>query len=804
MKIKFSVIGKKVVRQDGIEKVTGQARYADDYVFSGQLYGVMLRLPIAHAKINKIDYSALIKNPAVTAICDSSDITGSKMIGPIRKDQPIFCNEKIVTPGDVVAMVVGESEDALKDSLKEIKVDYETLPLLTDPLKAMDKEAPLVHPEFKNNLIVHYPLRKGDIAKGFAESDNILEQTYKTQFIEHAYIEPETVTAILLEGEKGVKIIGSIQNPFTTRKVVASVLGWPLVKVRVEQAELGGSFGGKDDTMNILSARAAIAAIKTKRPVKIRYKREESILESYKRHPYVMNYKVGFNNDGKIIAMKIDITADGGAYASMSPFVTWRTVVQATGPYVIPNVTTDVKAVYTNNPYTGAMRGFGSPQPIFAQESIMDEIADRLEMSPDEIRRINGLGQGSKTSSGQKLTNHDVNLIKVLDLAVSKSGFKKKWKQNVKKNLSPVEGITKVFSNAQSAEDLILRNEDFIKPGDFIKRGIGLAVSYRGCSLGAEGIDAAAAYMAVQQDGSLYLLSGLAENGQGLRTTFALIAAEVFGISPKEVHYLELNTGNVADSGPTVASRSTLMGGGAVKNAAEIIRKRLEKILLSHWNIKSKDELVFANSNVYLKSDKRRKIAFSRLCNIAYQCGENLSTVGWYKGPNVHWNESTGEGAAYFTYVYGCQVVEVSVNTGTGEVYIDNIWAVHDPGKVINILGAQGQVYGGVTQGAGYGLWEEIDTKDGFIRELNYDQYLIPTSKDIGNIHCYFIEGDDQYGAWGAKSLGEPTLELTAAAIANAIKNATGKRFHNLPISLEEVLLNRKLRPEDLSRGSTK
>ncbi len=327
-------------------------------------------------------------------------------------------------------MLLGESKPALHKLKTKVKIDYNELPLLLDPKKALEKNAVLIHPRYKNNLIVHYPLRKGNIKKGFADSDEIIEETYTTQNIEHAYLEPESVIAIPLEGDKGIRIVGSIQNPFTTRKVVADVLGWPLIKVRVEQAELGGSFGGKDDIMNILSARAAIGALKTGRTVKITYSREESILESYKRHPYVMHYKVGFKKSGKIRAMEIDILADGGAYSSMSPFVTWRTVVQATGPYEIENVSTDVKAVYTNNPYTGAMRGFGSPQPIFAQESIMDEIAIRLNKTPDEIRNINMFKKGSRTASGQILKDHDVNLDKIVAKAVKDTKFSKKWKQN--------------------------------------------------------------------------------------------------------------------------------------------------------------------------------------------------------------------------------------------------------------------------------------------------------------------------------------------------------------------------------------
>lgn len=800
----FSHIGKPIPRQDAHAKVTGQARFADDYNFPDQLFGVMVRAPVAHAKINHIDYSAIHNDPAITAICDSQDIPGDKKIGIIKKDQPIFAFEKIVTPGDVVAMLVGESERDLLQLRDKIKTDYESLPVLTDPQQALNSDAPLIHPELGINLIIHYPLRKGDIEQGFAESDLIIEQSYTTPLIEHAAIEPEAVIAYPIKSRNEVKIIGSIQNPFTARKVVAAVLGWHLTRVRVEQAELGGSFGGKDDTMNILAARAAIGALKTGRPVKIRYRREESILESYKRHPYIMHYKVGFNRDGKIKAMKIDILADGGAYASMSPFVTWRTVVQATGPYEIENVWTDVRAVYTNNPYTGAMRGFGSPQPIFAQESLMDEIAIKLGKTPDEIRRINGLRSGSITASGQQLKDHDVNLNTVLDKAVEMTNFTARWNSNEQKNKKVDTNYLPKKPVIQNRDSLVLQPDDFITKDKLFKKGIGLAMSYRGCSLGAEGIDAAAAYLSVQPDGSAYLISGLAENGQGLRTTFSIIAAEVLGIEVDDIYYLEQDTGLVPDSGPTVASRSTLMGGGAVKAAAEIVRKRLEQLLSDHWKMKSKDRLIFKNRAVFLEKNPQQRLSFKESCNLAYNRGINLAAIGWYPGPKVDWDEATGQGQAYFTYAYGCQVAEVTVNIGTGEVYVDRITAVHDPGTVINLLGAQGQVYGGVTQGAGYGLWEEISTQDGFIRELNFDQFLIPTSKDIGEIIPIFIEGKDQYGAWGAKSLGEPTLELTAAAIANAVRNAVGVRYFNLPLNLEEIVLKRKLRPSDLNRGSAR
>lgn len=792
----FSIVGKPVVRQDAFAKVTGSAKFAADYKFHGGLVGVMIRIPAAHAIVNNVDHSEIKNHPSVLSIIDAGDIPGQNKIGVVKFDQPIFCNEKVVTPGDVIAMLVGKSERELLLLRDKVKVDYTGLPVLTDPMKALDENAPLIHPENKSNLIIHYPLRKGNIEKGFKESEHIIEQTYTTQNVEHAYLEPECVTAIPVDGNNGVKIIGSIQNPYTTRRLVAAVLNIKLSQVIVIQAELGGSFGGKDDLMNMLSARAAIAALKTKRPVKIKYTREDSILESHKRHPYVMHYKVGFSSKGKINAMKIDITADGGAYASMSPFVTWRTVVQATGPYEIENVWTDVKAVYTNNPYTGAMRGFGSPQPIFAEESLMDEIADRVGKSPLEIRKINCLRPGSKTATGQTLKDHEVTLGRALTKAVKATNFSKKWKSCIEKqNTNCSFLLTEI-------EDLVLSEKNFIRDKDKLKKGIGLSLSLRGCSLGAEGIDAAAAYLAVQPDGSVALLSGLAENGQGLKTTYSIIAAEVLGISVDKINYLEQDTSRVPDSGPTVASRATLMGGGAVKNAAEIIKSRIENFIRSEWKLSKSNKLIFSDNSVRVEDSKINKISFDDLSQLAFKKGINLSVIGWYRSPKVNWNEEIGQGSAYFTYVYGCQVAEVTVNTITGEVYVDKITAVHDAGKIINLLGAKGQVYGGTTQGAGYALFEEIDKHNGFIRELNFDQYIIPTSKDITEIQPIFIEGEEKYGPWGAKSLGEPTLELTAAAIANAVKNATGVRYFNLPLNLEEILLKRKLRPEDLVRGS--
>jgi len=778
---KFNVIGKELPRTDAYEKVTGRAEYAADISFPDMCITAQKYAPISHGIIKKIDILQAEKITGIQAIITSKDVPGQNLSGVIKCDQPVFSFDKIYCPADVVALVVGTDKDSIKKALSLIEIETEELPILTEYTKALDKDAPLIHPENKSNLINHYPLRKGDVEKGFRESGVILERTYTTPAVEHAYIEPECITAIPDFRRHVYKIYGSVQNPFTCRRLVATVMNVPLTNIHVIQNELGGSFGGKDDTMDILAARACIACKKMGKPVRIQLTREESITESYKRHPYTMQYKVGVSKKGILKAMKIDITADGGAYASMSPFVTWRSVVQATGPYVVENVCTDVRAVYTNNPYTGAFRGFGSPQIIFAQESLMDEIAEKLNMSPLELRRINGYKQNSQTASGQVLSSHIVSLKKVMDKAINEANYNKKYDEYKSENAY----------NISNSENLILRDEQYLS-GSNVKKGIGLACSFRGCSLGAEGVDATGALISIQKDGSVYLISGLAENGQGLRMTFSMVAAEVLGISPDDIYYLEQDTSRIADGGPTVASRSTLVGGEAVKAAADIVRDRIEKLLINEWDLGIEATFDFADH--YISHEETgHKITFSEACNKAYMSGVNLNAYGWFKAPGVDWNEEIGQGPAYFTYVYGCQIAEVEVDAGSGKIFVKTVTAVHDAGRIINKLGALGQIYGGVSQGAGYGIMEEVIVKNAEIKNINFDEYLIPTSVDIGEIKAFFLENPDTFGPFGGKSLGEPTLELTAAAINNAVANALGKRFFHLPLDLEQIKTGKTL-----------
>ncbi|MCX6143696.1 MAG: xanthine dehydrogenase family protein molybdopterin-binding subunit [Ignavibacteriales bacterium] len=755
---KHKIIGKSERRVDAWGKVTGRAKFAEDYTVGHQLWGMVLRAKFPHAKILSVDISQAASLPGVEAVLTAKDIPGSKTFGIVLKNQAILAEDRVRYLGDGVALVAAASKEIAERAISLIVVEYEPLPVVSDPEEAMKPGALVIHDE--KNEFVHHKVRKGDIEKGFAEADFVIERRFKTQFIEHSYIEPECVVAELAE-QGGVKITGSVQNLFSSRRSVADALKISLNRVQIIQATLGGSFGGKDEVMTSMCCRAALLAMKTGKPVKMVNTREESMLESYKRHPYVMYYKWGARKDGTITAMEIRCIADGGAYSSMSPFVTWRSVVQATGPYYCENVKTDVYAAYTNNNYTGAMRGFGSPQVNFAIESMMDELAEHVGMTPLEIRLKNGFENYAVTATGQKL-NHTVSLKQVLREAAQAIDFDRKWRE---------------YRGVKEGEK---------------KRGVGIACSYRGVSLGAEGTDAAETIVSVQTDGSVIVSSGVTDMGQGAQTQMSQIAAEVLGISMDRIQFLNTNTSRVADSGPTVASRGTIMGGSAAKNAAEKVRATLLEVGAEMTGVEI-IALDLADNYLIRKNSMERLASFGELTTACFNKGKPMIGLGWHKSPPTSWHEEEGTGEAYFTFVYGANAAEVEVDTGTGKVDVVDFVSVHDVGKAINRGMVIGQMCGGVAMGLGYGLLEDFEIEDAIPKQLNFDEYLIPTSMDVPRIKTIIVENEDPAGPFGAKSVGEPTNELAAPAIVNAIFNATGKRIYEIPATLERVLLGHKL-----------
>lgn len=762
------MIGKRVARVDGHEKVTGKAIYGDDIQLPGMLYGACRYSDIPAGKIKKVDFSKAEKMEGVHAIATFKDIPGATELGPLIQDYFPIVNDEVFFLGDIIAVVAAETKELAFTAVDAIEVEYEPYEPVSNVEAALAGDARLIRPGKDSNVAVHYPLRKGDVEKGFRESDQVIQRTYETGYQEHAYIEPESITVAPDHTTNGYQIYGSIQNSFKVRHFVSQFMNIGLNQINVQRSVLGGSFGGKDDIIDHMACRTTLLCQMTGRPIKTTYTREISIKESSKRHPYKLTYKVGFNNDGKLKAMKINILTDNGPYTWLSVFVTWRSVVQATGPYEIDNVSTDIRAIYTNNVVSSAFRGFGSPQIIFAQESLMDEIAELCKISAVEIRHLNGFKQDSVTASGQKLSEHKVSLLEVMDETLKQGEYEKKVRE---------------FEALNQSESRF-------------KYGVGFASSYRGCSLGAEGADFSSAIVTIQPDGTAVISTAVSENGQGLQTTMCLTVSEVLGLEPSQIVFQEPATSSIADGGPTVASRSTLVGGSAVKDAAGKIKTRMFKLAKESLQLNNIEESIWKNGKIYRKDNKPgiEPIALSDIAQKAYFMSQNLAAYGWFQGPKVSWDEETGQGDAYFTYVYGCHLAEVRIDTHTGKIEVLKVTASHDVGKVINRVGAEGQIYGGVAQGLGYGILEDFNIQNAEIKSENLDTYLLPTIKDIHEINPILIENPDKYGPYGAKSMGEPTAELTAAAINNAFSFAMGKRSYQIPLTLEQVMLGYNLR----------
>jgi CO/xanthine dehydrogenase Mo-binding subunit len=526
-----------------------------------------------------------------------------------------------------------------------------------------------------------------------------------------------------------------------------------LSEVEIIGTPMGGGFGGKDDTAAIVCARTALAAKLLNRPVKMVYRRDWSMRESYKRHPYRVHYKMGVNKAGRITAVQCKIIADGGAYCSVTPWVTWRSTVQCCGPYVVGNVQCDTFGVYTNNVVTGAMRGFGSPQMNFVIESVVEMAAQKVGITGIEFRRRNMVRQDSVTITGQKLDGHKVAMEQTLDTVLREIDYERK--------------LANCAHGNGHAEELY---------------GIGLAMSYRGVSLGAEGVDFCAAIINAQADGSIFVEVGVHENGQGAESAMSLLLAEELGVDLNRIRYRRSSTSNIPDSGTTVASRGTIMGGGAVTLAARELKKKIAAAFCEKLHC-APDEVRFKNNFIWGKTDGDR-VAFADAMREMWQMQQFPFAFGTFKAPRVTWDEHTGQGNAYFTWVYGCQAVELTVNKKSGKVKLLNAVAAHDVGRAVNPEMVRGQIYGGMAMSAGYGLHEEVKAPDGRMTTLNLNTYRIPRSMDLPEMKAVIIENPDPVSPTGAKSIGEPANEILAPAIANAIFNATGQRYFSLPIHL--------------------
>ena len=745
---KTAIVGRSVPREDAIAKVMGRARYAADLEFPRMLHAKAVRVPIAHGRIKGIDCKDAYKMPGVVAVLTPDDIL--EIYGDETWVQ-VLVPERIRSFADAVAVIAAETEPTAMEAVRCVKIDCEELPAIFDVEEAVRLGAPLLYG--KSNIFHTHRIRKGDILQGFEEADVVLERTYTVPFAEHAYLEPETAIGVP-EPDGRVTVYGSFKSPFDVRRMVSKTLSTGLDRVRIVPVTLGGYFGGKDEDMALMASRVALLAKKTGRPVRMSNTREESVLESTKRHRYVMKYKVGAKRDGHLTAMEVEVLADAGAYSVKTPLVTFRSCIEATGPYVIPHVKVDVHSVFTNNNDAGSFRGFGSPQVNFSTESILDELAEELKMDPYQFRDLNVFTEGSQTATGQILMG-PVTVRQCMDEAISRVA----WKNG---SSLPSEGP--------------------------IKRGLGMAASFRGISLGGKSTDTAGAIVSIQEDGRALVSCGILEGGQGPRTVLCQICAEALGVPFNQVSFLDWDTSSVPDSGPTVASRGTLVGGNATKQACDQLLSQIYGVVSEILGIPS-EELMSSTGGIYSRTDPEIRISFGEAVAECRKRGKRLIEVGWYRAPATGVDPGTGQGVPFFNYVYGADVAEVEVDTFTGSVRLLNFVSVHDVGKAINPNLVAGQIYGGVSMGLGTALYEEYGLENNRPVTLNLDRYLIPTSMDMGPVTVVIHEGMLEEGPYGASSIGEPASQIVAPAIINAIANATGRRIYDLPADLEKVFL---------------
>lgn len=736
------IIGKSVPRIDAFGKVTGQTLYPGDINLRGQAYMKILFANRPHAIINRIDTRQAEAIDGVIAIFTARDVPVNEY-GLIMPDQPVLCGpgsskpytDRVRFVGDQVALVVAETEEIAAQARDLIVVDYEDLPLVTDMLQAMQPDATLLHLDRSSNVFCHYRIRKGDVQTAFQQADVIVEGEYRTPWQEHAYLQPEAGLAYIdEEGRVTVQVAG--QWTHEDQQQIAHALALPLEQVRVIYPAIGGAFGGREDmSVQIVLALAAwrLQQRGIQRPVKIIWSREESIIGHHKRHPYILRAKWGATREGKVIAADLELIADGGAYAYTSTKVLGNATLMCTGPYEIPNVRVDSYAVYTNNLPAGAFRGFGGPQGAFEAEMQMNHLAEKLGMDPVEIRMRNVMHEGSLLSVGTPLPK-GVSIPQVVEQCARAAH----WHETPKGWQRP---------SAEEAPYPI----SLIPKAPHLKRGVGFACAFKnvGFSFGApeQSIAMVELYGGSDIERAVVHHAG-ADVGQGAHTVMAQMAAEALGVPIEKVQMVVSDTAFTDDAGSASASRMTFMSGNSIKGACELA---LEK-----WH-----------------AEERPAIA-------KYQ----------YRPPRTTpYDPQTGKSEPNFAYGYVAQAVTVEVDTETGHVRILDVISTNDVGRAVNPQQVQGQIEGGVVQGAGYTILENFVQKDGYVQTQHLSTYLIPTVLDVPErIQSIVLEYPDPIGPWGARGMAEMPLLPLAPGIIAAVHDAIGVWFHEFPLTPERVL----------------
>lgn len=741
-------IGMRIPRNDALYKVRGRARYAGNIEMEGMLHGRFVRSPHPHARILKIDVSRAEAAPGVRGVLTGAEIPDDRLlVGPISDDTPILARDKARFAGEPVVAIVAETERQAEAACLLVEVEYEPLETIATPERALAEGAARIDPE-DGNVIADLHHGQGDVEAGFAEADVILENDYETEPIDHCFLEPPAGVAFV-DPDDVLTVLVCTQYPHYHHKQLARVTGRPMEKVRVVQTVVGGAFGGKMD--NTVECASALLTLKTGRPIRMVFTREEVFTATTKRHAMKIHQRLGATKDGRITALEVRNLFDGGAYRSYSMICSGRCVIHAGMPYRIPNLRVRHTAVFTNHAPSGAMRSFGVVKVAFAMECQLNELADRLGMSPIEIRRVNGFVDGDRTSTGQTLT--DVGLLESLDAI--EPVYERRKKELAGR------------SNGAAAR----------------RRGLGIACL--GYGIGYSGVrNPSTARVRADADGAVTAFCGTPDIGTGSDTSLAMVAAESAGIAVDRIRVVSGDSTKTDDSGPTSASRTTYFSGNAARIAGQDFKRRFEAAVA--------DALHAPREEVRLQDDaviaRNQRMTFEEACALI---GDGIDRVGGYGkfDPDIAVDILTFKGNPYPTYVFATHLVEIEVDTELGSIDLLKAWCAHDAGVIVNPTGAEGQIEGGVAMGVGQALWERVTRRDGHIMNPHYRDYLLPGAKDVTQeIESIFVDNHDRTGPYGAKGVAEVSLIPIPAAMASAVADAAGARPDRLPMDSEYVL----------------
>jgi nicotinate dehydrogenase large molybdopterin subunit len=738
-----------VPHRDFVEKVAGTLPYADDWGFPGILHGVVVRARVPCARIAGIDTSAAREVPGVRAVLTAADIPHNAIseeasgLGIEQTVQPVLAGERIRYDGEPVACIAAESMVAAVEAAGLVEVEYQDDEGVFTIDEALADGAPSVHPG--GNTYVTYRSAIGDVDAAMERADHIIEETYQTPRVDHAYLEPESGVGWV--DADGVLTLRVSTQVIEHARALAEILELPHNRVRVIAAYMGGGFGGKED----MTVEPYLAALvwKTRRPVRMVWERQESLLARHKRHPFRMHYRTGVRDDGTIVAQDIKILGDAGAYPLLSSRVLFAGGVNATGPYRCPDARMESTAVFTNTVPTSAFRGFGAMQVVFGYESQMDLIAERLGLTREEVRERNFVERGDIRVTGEPI-----------EMECGTRECMRRALQELGELSQPTRGG---------------------------RVGRGLACSMQPYGRSMFFADRASAWIGLEQDGTMVIRAGVTDLGAGQAASLANIAGEILGVT------VDRTSVHIGDShltpltGGTFATRQLYMSGNALQKVATRLRDKLAPVAADLLGCEA-SELEWANNLVGVAGDRARSVTMAELSRTAEARDVMPYVHDTYHAQVGHFNAETGEGQTYPDYTHGCHAVDVEVDERTGEVTILKYVAVHDVGRAIDLQRVEGQIQGAAAQGIGYALSEEMETEGGVLDSTLFANYLIPTSLDLPDIKAIGLELYLGKGPFGARGIGEPPIGPCGPALASAVHDAVGIRMLRLPMVPERVL----------------